>query len=559
MSAVLLVRLLLLIVSFYGYIQYFQKKIHIDLTIGFVFSAIGSLLFFAGILNILPEMAVVIWVGGFFLAVRSVWQKESIQNVLSGGTIFFLIAAVFFFFLLKDAKFVHYDNFSHWAVAPRILIESDRFPNFSDNIMFTSYPLGSAAFIYYMSKISGITAEWFQMYAQALLMAGLAGTLFVFSKGLISACLTGLCAVALLCGNTGFVDLLVDTLLPLAGISGMIFVAFYREKLREKAIYLLPYLAFLVAIKNSGALFALFIVCYAIIHLKDKVNYRTWILLAATPLATVFLWQKHADQVFANGMESKHSMSLSNFSTMFNRKSADDIMEIVGKLKDQALSLSNVGILLILLAAGIWLVSRLVLKQRNKAVGEMAISVVLSYIIYYVGMVGMYLFSMPPGEAMTLAGFGRYHDTIFVFMGGLLFAEILLCFYDRSETKFSLCKTGSITAVALALIILLSPAFSHLEKQDLSGTVREHYERIIEENHLLPNRRYSIVTGEEPNDAGYLLFLTKYLLSPKAFVIVPDEDIATTDWRYYDNVILFNQTPRTKELLAQYYTGNYYE
>ena len=55
------VRLLLLAVSFYGYVQWVSQKLRVEFSIGVVFCATGSALFFAGILNVLPEATATIF------------------------------------------------------------------------------------------------------------------------------------------------------------------------------------------------------------------------------------------------------------------------------------------------------------------------------------------------------------------------------------------------------------------------------------------------------------------------------------------------------------------
>lgn len=161
-----LIRLLILLLSCYGYIQYLRKTVRLEFCIGLLFSGIGSALFLAGILNLLREATWFIWLGGLVLAGQSIKKKESPANVMSLGILFFLGLAGYFLLLLPGSEFTHYDNFSHWALASRLMTQQSRFPNYSDSfIEFTSYPLGSASFIFYITETLGSSAEWVQMYA----------------------------------------------------------------------------------------------------------------------------------------------------------------------------------------------------------------------------------------------------------------------------------------------------------------------------------------------------------------------------------------------------------
>lgn len=64
---VTIIRLLALLFSFYGYIQFISKKIKLEFVIAVIFSGIGSVMFLAGILNILPEVTATIFLIGLIL------------------------------------------------------------------------------------------------------------------------------------------------------------------------------------------------------------------------------------------------------------------------------------------------------------------------------------------------------------------------------------------------------------------------------------------------------------------------------------------------------------
>ena len=153
------------------------------------------------------------------------------QGIICIGTIFFLVICVFFAFLLYGNKFLDYDNFSHWALVEKTLLSKNRFPNFMDsNIMFQSYPPGSASYIYYVCKITGIHSEWMQMYAQTTLMSGILISLFAFSNKWQNKLLMCVGSVILLAGNTRLDSLLVDSLLAITALGGMAFCIYYRNE-----------------------------------------------------------------------------------------------------------------------------------------------------------------------------------------------------------------------------------------------------------------------------------------------------------------------------------------
>ena len=125
-----------------------------------------------------------------------------------------------------------YDNFSHWALVVRQMLQTDRFPTFMDPIIeFQDYPLGSASFIYFFCKSVGKETESIQMLAQAYMMIVSMLPLFSFSskKTFIQTILI------LATTNFFFVfflfvtELLVDTLLAVVSAAGMSYALRYRQ------------------------------------------------------------------------------------------------------------------------------------------------------------------------------------------------------------------------------------------------------------------------------------------------------------------------------------------
>lgn len=65
---------------------------------------------------------------------------------------------------------------------------------------------------------------------------------------------------------------------------------------------------------------------------------------------------------------------------------------------------------------------RIFLKKQWK-LGRVLVVVDLMAILYHIGILGLYLFSMPEEEAVRLAGFDRYACSIMVLVAGLLFMQ----------------------------------------------------------------------------------------------------------------------------------------
>lgn len=549
-----LVRLFMLALSCYGYIQHMRKAVRLEFCIGLLFSGIGSVLFLAGIVNLLVEITWVIWLIGLVLAGQSIKKKESPINVMSLGVFFFLGLSVFLLFLLHRSEFTHYDNFSHWALAAQIVTQQGRFPNYSDSlIIFTSYPLGSAGFIFYITEALGSPAEWVQMYAQAVLICGMLVSLFAFAHNPVQVFVTAICSLFLICGNIPLTDLLVDSLLPIVALSAMATCIYYGKALRQMFWLAIPYTIFLVSIKNSGILFvAIFYIFLWVTLRRESVSHKLWLQLLCVPVLTIILWQKHVKAMFEQGLMAKHSMSLVYLSSIFREKSLSTIRDISVLMAKNMFVVSNPALYLLLFGFLLWVLWKYITKTSCRDRRNTFLLAVLSYILYQIGTWGMYLFSMPSAEALTLAGYSRYHQTIVMFIAGLILIESLQELDTPPVSSAgNLAEMGTLLAALVLSFYMISPDLSYLNKQQLKDTERYKFDQLIAQYDLPKGASYLILTSDDRNDYGYLFFLGRYLLSTSSMSILPESKLDTIDLLASDYIIAFEETEKTKAFLLE--------
>lgn len=467
---------------------------------------------------------------------------------------FFCTAAVFFLILLFRSEFVHFDNFSHWGVAAKVVSQKDMFPNMADtNITFTSYPLGSAAFIYYVTEIVGTAPEWLQMWAQAVLMAGMLVSLFAFGGKLECAAMACVGAVMLLCGNTSFVDLLVDTLLPVAAIGAAAFCIYYRKELHQKIWFLIPYAVFLVSIKNSGALFAAIVLAYVLIAIpRTGENCKNWLVAAISPVAAVFFWNRHVEQVFDDGALSKHAMRIDNFQQILSEKRLEDLFAIIEAFWKQTVQGAASVLWLLLLGLILLLYRRCILKQNCRELSATLIFAGISYLLYQAGTLGMYLLTMPIGEALSMAGYGRYHQTIIIFAAGIILFAAIREVRDSGGGVFSrACGVFLAAGAILLTMTAVEPNFKYYVKQNLEDTERAKFDRLIGDYGVWPDGSYLILVSEERQDYGYLYYMAQYLLSPEHVAVESAQSVKELTDAEFSFVIMFEDTEENKQYLLE--------
>lgn len=550
----IVVRLSILLLSTLGWLGYLQKKMRVEFALGVLLTGIGSLMFAAGIFHIMREAAWLVFFSGLWLLIREICsapdRKNKISSFLSGfctsGIGTFALLAVFFLVLLFRSEFTHYDNFSHWGVVAQVISRKDMFPNPADtNVDFTSYPVGSAVFIYYITEIVGASPEWLQMWAQAILMVGMLVSLFAFGGGVVGALTAAVGVLMLLAGNTPFVDLLVDTLLPVVAVGGMAFCIYYRKELEDKIWFVIPYVVFLVSVKNSGALFAVLLLVYAVAVIpRKRENIRKLSVLVLSPICAIFFWNRHVEQLFDDGTVSKHAMRVDNFRQVLADKTAEDLVTIVKVFWQRTVASEEIVIYLLLMSCILILLRKVVLKKDCRELGGILLMTAVFYVVYQLGLLGMYILSMPLEEAVTLEGYGRYHQTLILLVAGMMLISVIqeleVCRNSKNRIVVAV-MTAALTLQFTGFVV--APQFDYYTRQSLENTERAKYNRLIKDYALWPEDRYLVLVSEERDDMGYLHWMTSYLLDPEKFLVADltyiREEQIENDFNF---VIMFEDT-----------------
>lgn len=419
-----------------------------------------SVLFLAGILNLLPEMTYALYITGFIGLAHAAWKRKGLgflRDYISVSAFFFVLVIAILAVYVKGKIFVAYDNFSHWALVVRSMLETNRYPNFQDTVIyFQEYPLGSSTYIYFFSKLVG-RSESVQMLAQAYMITAAVLPLFAFAKrnSFLPA------AVMLVLVNLLFsyiipvVNLLVDMLLPVTGVCGMTFATLYcRERDSLWGLFFSScYMILMVQIKNSGLFFAALTALLILHFARKNGTYRKSVSAVAAPLLSLLLWHKHCDLVFATAGTSKHAMTAANFMDGLSRKSKADIIEIGKSLVRFSVTYKDVWITVgfcVLIGVLIWVFRK---DLRKMQIRIFVLSAAL-YFFYQVGMLAMYIFSMPTGEALTLASVERYTKTI---LAAILYLNMILAMMLLSDNDSG--KTGRWISAAGIILGLLGFMF----------------------------------------------------------------------------------------------------
>lgn len=512
-----------------------------------LFSSIGLIMFFAGILNVMFEVLIFIILFSISYLVYSFMTKTFTLKFITPGILFFLAFSAYLAFFLRGAQFEAYDDFSHWGLVARDVLATSRFPNFESLIIFQAYPLGSTSFIYFVSKIIGDT-EGVILYAQSLLTLSCIIPLFAFIKkrSVVSYLIILMASIFFLTSNVGFLALSVDTLLAMLSLGCSAVIIYGYNKKEYKWIYLqvLPILSFLIVIKNSGILFVILnvlLLLYYLVKYEDNKKKSIGKLLVTLGVPYIFtvLWKKHIELVFSQGLETKHAMSIENYQNIFHEKTISDIKLILASFIKRSIDWHQVEIKIFLLCLVSFIVVYLLTKVKFLNVNYMNTSglslffcSLVLYFVYQIGLLSTYIFSMPLSEALNLASYERYNMTMVMYIFGILLIY-LLSILNESKLTFVKSSNKVIFSISLLLMMVLPlywkyPSFISLfEKEDYLQKDKYVLETIYNKNNLEPNESYIIYLSDHPeiNWASYLYYVALYELRSSDIKIITQNEI----------------------------------
>ncbi|OJG42975.1 hypothetical protein RV04_GL000734 [Enterococcus hermanniensis] len=454
------------------------------------------------------------------------------------GLYFGLIASA-----LMINKLEHYDNFSHWSLIVKFLFTENRFPTASDTIIsFTSYPLGSSLFLYYVTKIAGFSDQVLLIGQQIFIFSAIYATFSILrdkQRLLFPAILFSYFAVinyyniAIRMNN-----LLVDFLLPLLALAAIAGVVTMRDRPKLSLIYVILILAVLNLVKNSGLFFSVIVLFiyagtiflsteHSIHSIFKKIGMITSGLIGA--ILPILVWMLHVKQTFP---VSKHEVSVSAYQQLLADKTASEVAAIWSNFYSTVLNLSTQstqGILLTnLLLIGTGLVIHYRLKRKTNIIWYW-LGINLVIICYYASILAMFLFSMPTDEALYLAGFERYTSSIVIFALGLavfvLINEIDKNMYEqrivkRNHQGFKNLKTKKNYQYTTAILIFVSTLFIFSESNGLlfnatqfDQSIPSRFKKMKLDTIEKSSDSFLVVTTDKTAVENYLVnFVGKYFL-----------------------------------------------
>lgn len=572
-----LLKILGFICSFLGFLFIAKRKIQDYFAPLFIISTLTLIIYLAGLLHILYPASIVLYILGILCFFYSFFKGYCTISFTLPNLCFFIGSFFFLSFLLK-ANFIHYDNFSHWALVVKDMLETNAFPTRASTIIdFKNYPLGSSSWIYYGCLFLGHLPGT-MLFLQGTLIFSCFYSFFAIisekKRFLLYTFLAAGCSLLSLFNITIRINnLLVDFLLPILCLSGIAILYTLRNDLKKTWI-LIPILGLLGIVKNTGAIFILFVVCYYV-YLCFQQKEKKYIPIFLTSYIPILLWQIHMKLEFS-GMKNKFDLA----SASSQQKTTKEIIKIAQLYLHSCFDIHTrqaLGIFVFDLVAILACIFTYKFLNKKLALIKVLVASNAMLILYYTGILGMYIFSMPLDEALYLAGFERYASSIVILFCGIL----TLCATIDLENSFSI-KMGDhydykafysiktkkyyqiavMITLAICMITLLSEYNGLIYNQNLYKESLPYQVKQVTRDHWkskgkIDHHKYLVYASDNESQVTnyYLQYITRYMLFADHVdgICLFYEDNIVNLLKDYDYLIIVESDSNEKHLLQKYF------
>ena len=516
------IKIIFLLLAFLGFSLFIKEKFSVDTVfIPFIYvSTLSSLVYILAMLSMMKEGVYIFHISFFVIFFYYIYKKKDIAIIFKDLYLFFIIGLLLTFYLYNK-EFIHYDNFSHWGRISRFLIENDRINDSRDTIIsFNSYPQMSAYFIYGLTRPLGFS-ENYNLIANAL---AIFSGYFVFykacKKSILNTLMFCIFSIYIFFDNISIDTLLVDTLISTSSFALFSFIYEYTFNKKDKNYYLLfPMFIFVTLIKNSSIYFSMIAIAYLCIR-NRKDNIKIAISCFLTTLFSQKIWSNHVKHTFDS--LGKHSMNLTEYRNVFGEKNKSDIINITKSFIQAVFDDKIIFILLLIIIVAYFC------NKRSTILKKLLIFTVVSYALYQLGNYFMYIFSMPKGEALQLAGYGRYLKTIRFYL-------ILVVSYIIFLNYKTFCS--KIMIWGLMIYLTLNPLKALMNKNtDKTAQINKNMlEKYRDENNIGANKNI-LVKMKEKDGSYYYAYMGQYIFrtnTVKITYINNEEKINKNDYDYF--------------------------
>ena len=554
-DGLVLIRTVLFILSTVGFWELIRHRsnVHVSFLPSLTVALQACVLLAGGMVYLLPETAWILEGSGIvsllYWTVRG--KGTNLKEYIRAEYLFLVLGTLILFFCVQGRVVTHFDNFTHWAHVLNKMLKYDHFPDQELGVLFPHYPLGSTAYVYAAVRLTGAQGEPVWMLAQGYMILTCIVPLFAMCgrRSWPAFLLITVSGSFMISYNIQVSELLVDTLLPLAGMCALLLIRLNREKPRAIALWTALYLVWLLQIKNAGIFFALAAGTVYLFYAGKNHQIKYALPAITAGILSLLIWRWHCSVVSPQATGAGHSLSVSWWTAVFRDKSPEDVRYIILALARYACTWRELWLYLISL--GMMGVFCLVIrKEYRQAFEKMAGCSLILYLTYQAGLLLMYLFSMVRSEALFLSSADRYEKSVMLGLYYMLTGLGVRMISDRGDGEKKNRDLASVHGKAVAcgktggrkdalqsfcMTVLLGISFSlTLWKLDLPWSVvdwhpyrigiydglevRSWMENLKEEYSLPEDGEYAILISDW--DSQYFWHMGMYLFPESNITVV---------------------------------------
>lgn len=428
-------------------------------------------------------------------------NKTPLKTIFDKRTItvyvLFFVIAIYYMLYYKGHYMIGYDTFTHWGPAVKIMLHCDRFPAQWDALTWhTSYPAGAQAFEYLICRITNNWSDGMMLFGQTMIFIS---CIFAFAGVCRNAIVLLPIAIASCVWLRDIVYYLsVDTMLSFVCAAGFAMILCYRDEMKTRWWMVAPIIAILPVIKDAGFYhFAALLIWFSVFYFKNneftkKQKAVRYIIFIAALFIPFICWRGYLHFVTPYSLLQRHSFSLEYMQYVSSMKGSENTAQQAKEFWNALTDLNEMGYTIRIIAVSILIGILSVFsseKGKRKTPVWFIVFTVLSFILYNVFLLGMYLFEMPES---TLGSFYRYQNinsSMVFLMSTVLFASGI-----RNIRQM---KTQAIPVV-LTCGLLLWYSWGGLKTEPLKYPINDELQQktIVTMMQEHPDQRPAVYTGD---------------------------------------------------------------
>ena len=515
-------RMLLFFLSFFGIYLFIKSKLpklnklFFPLTVIFI----TFFLYIFSLISLLRVSFILLLILGIVFLIYFIIKKEiNYKDFISIDNAIILLFFIYLIFITKSLHNMHYDNYTHWQLIVKLILESGNLPKTNHVLSYLSYPPGSAVFISYFSYICGKHTDGMFIIAQNIIAIS-------FFKGIYNLIKTNHIIikrisfiVIYLLVHAYFIqfnDLLVDHLVLLTFALGLFGVNEYKNNKKNLLLFLFILIPYMYLIKNIGLFFGL-ILSFLFYRISKNKKYTLYLIFEA--IASFFIWTVFAFLTYGKYIFiSKHSLNVGMYLKIVLSKGITNciifyikyllaLFNVVKYTTNLLFFMVNIILLLIIF------VSRKNIKEKLKKLLKLD----LVYIIYFIVLGLMYVLSMPQDEAWYYACYDRY----------MMVPLFLIIFYVISvllKEKKIIFSLSFVIVLFISLFFKLDTFKVFLGIDNYTDSRMYKYNNIVDKVDIDINNRIIGIYAEEGNFDDFLTSYTVYKLRTKSIVVYKEKE-----------------------------------